>query len=329
MGETRSISTPVDRLLPWRWAESLSYCNLLWIPVKFDAIPDGQKEWLLSFFLKLSNRLEETHQLHGEHFMQLQTIDDNSGIRQQFMNEMLKETPLIGLSRRPHQQEAAPPATEDIEAFAKKKRQFRAYDYAPASAYWFLDRNDAALRQRYLGYGGLTILYRKQGHANEPDKPAVTATMPLMIPAFLRRDPAIKQLVGDLDLKKPEKMPAFLRDHPSMKQVFNTFDVNSMKEKNGLALSPFRDQSKEIFGGGIQRDLKFEALPFILPRLSSQDFFAHTEIQVRGWFDLFDVYAAESPEDEGIIMACRDDLTAMIATVIEEMRGKGYWYWEG
>lgn len=331
MGGVHSISTSADRLLPWRWAESMLHCNLWWIPVNLGAIPDGQREWLLSFFLKLSIRLEETHQLHGEHFMQLQTIDENPSIRQLFLNEMLKETPLIGLSRRPHQQEAASPSTEDIDAFAKKKRQFRPYEYMPANAYWFLDRNDTQLRQRYLGHGGMTILYRNKEQENGADKAAAAtpATMPLMIPKFLRNDPKLMQLLEDFELSNPGKLPTFLRNHPGMRQVFTSFEVNKMQEKNDLLLSPFREQSKNLFGKDMPRDLKFEALPFILPRLGSQDFFAHTETQVRQWFDLFNVYIAESPEDEGIIMACKDNLTELVTTIVDEMRATGYRYWEG
>src|SRR5215467_4119895 len=319
------------KLLPWRHAETLSSCCLLWIPVKLDVIPNGQREWLLSFFSKLSCYLKEENQLHGEHFMQMQIIDENPAIRQLFLNEMLKETPIAGVSRTPHQKEVADtPSSEDIDAFAKKRREYRSYDYMPTTAYWFLDRDEAELRQRYLGYGGLTILYRKQEQESLTDKPAATATMPpLMIPRFLRQDPRVMELLDGFDHNNPTQMPTFLRNHSAMKQVLSVFDVNKTQRKGDLLLSPFRDQSKEIFGEHMQRDLKFEALPFILPRFSSQDFFAHTEAQIRRWFEVFDIYVAESPHDEGIIMACKDNLTALIATIVDEMRGKGYRYWEG
>ena len=160
-------------------------------------------------------------------------------------------------------------------------------------------------------------------------KPAVNANMPLIIPKFLRRDPNMKQLLEDFEPNNPEKIPAFLKSHPGMKQVFSVFDKEKAQEKNDLLFSPFRDQSKEIFGEGMPRDLQFDSLPFILPRLSSQDFFAHSEPQVRRWFDLFEVYIAESPTDEGTIIACKDDLTPLIGTIIDDMRAMGYRYWEG
>jgi len=93
--------------------------------------------------------------------------------------------------------------------------------------------------------------------------------------------------------------------------------------------SPFRDLTKEIFGAGIPRDLEYEGILFVLPKLASQDFFAHTDQQIRRWFEVFDVYINESPEDEGIIMACKDDLAPLIASIVEGMRTEGYRYWEG
>jgi hypothetical protein len=303
-------------------------CCLLWIPVRLDAIPNGQREWLLEFFSKISAQLNGMD-LRGEHFMQMQTIDENPAIRDMFLNGMLKEAPLVGVSRQRHQPEVAIPDTADIEAFAKKKREFRPYDYMQSNACWFLNQDDEQLRQKYLGYGGLTVLYRKKDQKNEPDKATPMPTMPLIVPKFLRRDPQVKLLLEGFDPNNPRQIPAFLRNHAGMKQVFSSFEPDKMQEKSDLLLSPFRGKSKEIFGEDLPRDLKFESLPFIVPRLSSQDFFAHTDPQVRRWFELFEVYIAESPVDAGIIMACKDNLTPLIATILDEMRGNGYRYWEG
>lgn len=317
------------RLLPWRYAESLTTCSLFWIPVKFDTVPEGQKEWLITFLSKLSRQLEQTHQLHSEHFMEMQTIDGNEAVRKQFLNSMLKETPLTGVSRRPLQPEPAVPSTEDIEAFAKKKRPYQPYDYMPTTSYWFLDRNDVQIRQSYLGYGGMTILYRKQEPENENHSFALTPPVPIMIPKFLRADAHLMQLLEGFDLRNPTQMPAFLKNHPGMKQMFSTMDVDKVQEKGNKLLSSFRDQSKQAFGKDMQHDLQFEALPFILPRLSSQDFFVHTAIEISSWFEVFDIYLAEIPQDEGIVMACKDNQIELVAAIVEEMREEGYRYWEG
>jgi len=319
------------RLMPWRWAESLSHCWLFWLPVKLNAIPQSQKEWLLEFFSRLTGQLDHASQLRGEYFMQMQTIDSHESIRRVFLNSMLKDTPLIGTSRRPHQNENPGVTPHDVDAFAKKKREFRAEDFIPENACWFLTREDARLRWHYLGYGGLTILYRKQEPqpASGGDPAPALPQLPRIIPKFLRQDPTLKPLLEGFNPDNPGATPAFLRNHPSMKQVFSAFDVEKTQEKTQSLLSPFGRMSKEIFGGGMERDLKSEAQPFLLPRLSSQDFFSHTTQELRGWFELFDVYVAESLHDEGIIMACKDNLTSMVAAIVEEMRHNGYRYWEG
>jgi hypothetical protein len=320
-----------QELLPWRHAESMTTCSLFWIPAGFHAVPDGQKEWLLSFILTFSQRLEQSHQLRAEHFMQMQTIDENQSVRKIFLNSLLKETPITGASRRPRQPEAeaAVPTREDIEAFAKGKRQFRVYDYMPANSCWFLGCNDAQVRQTYLGYGGMTILFRKRETQNGNYQAAIAPPMPLIVPKFLRADRQMVNLLEGFEMNNPGKIPSFLRNHPDMKQMFSAFDMDKEQEKGARLLSPFRDQSKQVFGQDMERDLKFEALPFVLPRLSSQDFFSHTAIQIRRWFEVFDVYVAESPDDEGIVMACKDNQTELIAEIVGEMRDKGYRYWEG
>jgi hypothetical protein len=198
----------------------------------------------------------------------------------------------------------------------------------PASTYWFLDRNDVQLRQNYLGHGGMTILFRKETETGNHSA-SVAPPVPLMIPKFLRANAQMMQLLEDFDFKKPAGVPSFLRNHPGMKQVFSTLDVDHVQEKGNKLLSPFREQSKKVFGEDMEHDLHFEALPFILPRLSSQDFFAQTASQICRWFEVFAVYIAESGQDEGIVMGCKDNQTESIASIVAEMRDSGYRYWEG
>jgi hypothetical protein len=120
-----------------------------------------------------------------------------------------------------------------------------------------------------------------------------------------------------------------LRKHPGMKSVFSTLQADKLQEKAESLRSTFGDKSKEIFGDGVPRDIKFEGLPFLLPQLVTRDFFSSTEKAVRRWFELFDLYIRESLEDEGVILACKDNLTTAIAGIVKKMRGKGYRYWEG
>jgi hypothetical protein len=316
-------------LLPWRWAESMRSCSLFWIPVNLGSIPRGQREWLLEFFLRLSAHLSESNGLQAEHFMQMQVIDENEQLRKAFTNAIMKESPMLGRAWLPRGKQPIPPSDQEVELLASKKKEFRPYDYAPQQAWWFLSRDADALRERYLGYGGLTIFFLK------PDKEENIAVVPpaadtqIIIPKFLRNHPGLKVLLEDFDPHKPRQIPGFLRNHAAMKQVFSVLDADKMQEKSKALVSSFRSQTKEIFGAGIPRDLEYEGILFVLPKLASQDFFSQTEQQIRRWFEIFDVYINESHEDEGIILACKDNLTSLIRSIVGEMRREGYRYWEG
>ena len=315
-------------LLPWRRAESMRSCSLFWIPVNLGSIPRGQREWLLEFFTRLSSHLSELSGLQAEHFMQMQVVDENEQLRKAFLNAVMKESPMLGRCWLPRGQQPIPASDEEVELLASKRKEFRPYDYAPQQAWWFLSRGADALRERYLGYGGLTVLLLKPD-TEETIAVAAPAETQITIPKFLRNNPGLRVLLEDFNPQKPQQIPGFIRNHPAMKQVFSVFDVDKMQEKTKVLMSPFRDLTKEIFGVGIPRDLEYEGILFVLPKLASQDFFAQTDQQIRRWFEVFDVYINESPEDEGIILACKDNLTSLIASIVGEMRSKGYRYWEG
>jgi len=316
-------------LLPWRWAESMRSCSLFWIPVNLGSIPRGQREWLLEFFIRLSAHLSELSGLQAEHFVQMQVVDENEQLRKTFINAMMKETPMLGRCWLPRGKQPIPPSDQEVELLASKKKEFRPYDYAPQQAWWFLSRSADTLREHYLGYGGLTVFFRKPDGEEELMSPPPVINGPVIIPKFLRNHPGLKVILEDFDPQKPRQIPGFIRNHPAMKQVFSVFDVDKMQEKSKALMSPFRHQTKEIFGVGIPRDLEYEGILFVLPKLASQDFFSQTEQQIRHWFEVFDVYVNESPEDEGIIIAGKDNLTSLIASIVGEMRSKGYQYWEG
>jgi len=57
-----------------------------------------------------------------------------------------------------------------------------------------------------------------------------------------------------------------------MKQVFSVFDVDKMQEKGKALMSSFRNQTKETFGAGLPRDLEYEGILFVLPRLACRTF---------------------------------------------------------
>jgi hypothetical protein len=314
-------------LLPWRWAESMRSCSLFWIPVKLGLIPKSQREWLLIFFTRLSRHLSETKGLETEHFMQMQVIEEEKGLRETFLHAMMQESPRLGRCWLPRGKPTVPPSDQELKQFAEKKKEFRPFDHAPRQAWWFLCRDGEALREHYVGYGGFTAFLLKPEKEEMPPVPTVNAQ--LIIPKFLRAEPRLKLLLEDFDPNKKRHIPAVVRNHPAMKQLFRIFDPDKVHEQTNVLMSPFREQTKEIFGAWLPRDLEYEGILFVLPRLASQDFFAHTDPEIRRWFEVFDVYINESTEDEGIVMACKNDLTSLIASIVEQMRREGYRYWEG
>lgn len=283
----------------------------------------------MEFFSRLSVHLFETSKLQAEHFMQMQIVDENEQLRKRFINAMMKDSPMLGRCWLPRGKQPIPASDQEVELLASKKKEFRAYDYSHPQAWWFMGRDADALRERYLGYGGFTAFFLK------PDvEESLTTILPItneqiIIPKFLRNNPGLKVLLEDFNPQKPNQIPGFIRNHRAMKQVFSLFEPDKIKEKNNALSAPFRNLTKEIFGADIPCDLEYEGILFVLPKLASQDFFAHTDEQIRRWFEVFDVYINESHEDQGIIMACKDDLAPLIASIVGKMRVEGYRYWEG
>jgi len=317
------------QILPWRWAEALRSCHLFWIPARLGDIPRGQREWLLAFFARLGEFAQSDLELRGEIFLSARTVHENSALKDVYLNAMLSDTPLTGQCRRTQEKERAAPTQKDVDELVAGRKKYNPYDYVTENAYWFLSREDRELKERYLGYGGMSMLYRKPDEQHAPPAPAVPMNMPLIIPKFIRNDPSIKGLLEGFDPRNPVGTPPFLRNHSGMKSAFGTLKADKLQERAESLQSSFGAKSKEVFGDGMARDLTFESLPFLLPQLTTQDFFSRTEKEIHRWFEVFNIYIRESPEDEGVILACKDDLTSAIAGIITTMRSEGYRYWEG
>src|SRR5258708_5719183 len=105
-------------LLPWRGAESMRSCSLFWIPVNLGSISRGQREWLLEFFTRLSARLSELSGLQAEHFMQMQVIDESEQLRKEFLNAVMRESPMLGRCWLPRGKQPIPASDREVELLA-------------------------------------------------------------------------------------------------------------------------------------------------------------------------------------------------------------------
>lgn len=113
---------------------------------------------------------------------------------------------------------------------------------------------------------------------------------------------------------------------------FETYGIRNVEGKmaTGAALTDgFLARSKEIFGIGLEAEPQFPGLPFIIPLLSAANFFNYPHEEVHRWFELFDVYINESPTDQGVLMAVKDDFDSPLVELLQQMRQNGLEYPEG
>lgn len=321
-----------EDLVPWRCASSLSRCNLYWIPVNLGTIPKSQKEWLVEFFRQLSENLQTGSKLRAETFIQAKAVQPPGELWHTFSESMFETSPVPGLGRRPGAADPPVITQQDADDFAKKKKEYRPQDYMQDTCYWFMNKDDGRIRNLFLGTGGLTTMFvppPAESVSSAPPLPASLDPKSVIIPKFVREHPIMKLMLADFRPDAPPSMPGFLADHPAMKQAMSMFQPQQLQQGTASLTTDFGPRSKELFAFNMKRNLKLQALPFIVPLLATQDFFAQNEEVVKSWFTFFDVYINESPADQGIVMAARDNLKPVMASIISSMRQTGYRYWEG
>jgi hypothetical protein len=245
---------------------------------------------------------------------------------------MFETSPVTGMGRRPQASDPPVVTKELANEFAKGKKEYRPNEYMDDTCYWFMNKDGARIRSLFLGSGGLTTMFLAPSQDAVPPAPPLPAYFDpksILIPKFLRDHPMMKPLLADFQFDNHTAIPSFLRSHPAVQRTISTFHPEQTAKGMAALSSNFGPKSKELFAFNMKRNLKFETLPFIIPLLGTQDFFAHSEEDVKSWFTFFDVYINESPEDEGILMAARDNLKPVVASIVTNMRQAGYRYWEG
>jgi hypothetical protein len=73
-------------------------------------------------------------------------------------------------------------------------------------------------------------------------------------------------------------------------------------------------------------DERLQKARFVVPLLKSRDFFERPTEDCERWFQLFEVYLTESPEDQGILLASRNEMEEMLVSVVERMTNDGLNY---
>jgi hypothetical protein len=286
----------ISGLLPWRHATNFDRCFLYWMPVNQFPVPALQRRWLLLFFDALAGALEKEHRLNSETFVQLRTVTENSDLQREFLNHSMDLRPLLGYARAPHAE--IPPATlsqEELDAFTRGERKPDVYEHMPAYCYWFVKRDGELHRRLFLGHGGMTLLFLPHDSKTRMPEELEWAI------AKINRSRMLQPLREQMDIEKELKSTASLQGE-------------------------FLSKSKSVFGAGMTRDLHYRGLPYIIPLLSSRDFFESPTEIVESWFGVFEIYVRESPTDAGIILASKASIHNLVISAVEALRAGGLEY---
>jgi hypothetical protein len=74
----------------------------------------------------------------------------------------------------------------------------------------------------------------------------------------------------------------------------------------------------ELFGGGIT-DRTFRGMPCYIPWFGIQSFISAMEEDLLSWFESFELYIGESKEDQGIVIASRENIGAMVENLVKAL----------
>jgi hypothetical protein len=287
----RKRLTSTDRsqeLLPWQRALELEHCFLYWLPVNSFPAPIGQRKWLLQFFGRWSALLTTKMGLREELFFQFKAVE---AVKNAFYSHQREFFPVLGLSRRPGDTLPDPPSAEEIRSMSKATldtgKPADVNPYMPDYCFWFAKKAASQQREFFLGYGALTNVFLK---------PDPKAAPPQLAPQF-----------------------AFLKKREDLKQ----FDLDGALATAGAMKDGFLPKSKELFGAGLEQEPRYEGLLFILPLLTSADFFSQPVTEIDKLFQLTDVYINESPADGGVLLAFREEWEEELIEVLQKMRDEG------
>jgi hypothetical protein len=288
LSTTRTRLTPIgENIRPFRRAREEAGCELYWIGVPAFPMPAEHAAWLRDFLVRLTAAVEKQFELRGEFFFEYKSVGP---IEKRFRRLALEVHPWPGLFRKPGSTVVFPdaPPKEKLQA-AVQGEPFDITQYFPDSCFW-LRAPLAKLLPEFFGFGGASMFYLP------PDPGAKPPEIPF------REE--LKILFPSLSLDKLEEI---------------TKVTCSLREK-------FLQQSKELFGVGLEDEPAYPGISFILPLLETHDFFTAPPQEKEKWFQLFGLFWRESPPDKGLYMASKLPLEEHIAAILESMKEEGKIY---
>ena len=116
--------------------------------------------------------------------------------------------------------------------------------------------------------------------------------------------------------------------HPQFAGLLANGRLEKMMETLVRMKSPLFPKTKAVFGRGLEEELQYPGMKFIVPLLSAQDFSDALPAEIEEWFTVFDVVVTESPADKGLLLASKHelDLDLLLQEIVETMREDGEVY---
>ena len=277
-------------LNPWRKAEGEPGCHLYWMPYSYPS-SYARRQWALRFLTHLRQRVMEASEALPHLFLQMKVIYPE--LSDVFIRSSTEFAPVMGLSRRRGAAMPKLPDAEYIEALQKGKVAYDHKAMQPDYCYWFLQDEVERQTELFFGYGGLALLFAR------PQASGLPSQMPTI--------------------------PSGVAKHPQFAPLLQGDAMGKMMRMLQRMSSPIFEQSKLVFGKGLEEDLSFRGLKFIVPLLQSSDFFAAAPAEVAEWFTVFDVAMAECPADRGLLLASKEDLPldSLLAEILTGMEDAG------
>lgn len=278
---------------PWHKSFEMTDCHLYWMPVANTPMLFRQRQWCLRFARLLQEKIAPLTGAQPNLFLQMKVVQPN--LADPFIRNATRFVPLLGLSRRRGASLPALPDEKYIEQLQQGKIKYDHQALQPDYCYWFLYPETEEQMRLFFGHGGMMMLFVSTPEGEKPPLP--------FIPPGVAKHPQFAALLAENRL---EKM---------------TDSITRMK-------SPFFPQTKTIFGRGLEDDLQFPGLKFVVPLLSIEDFLEAKPEEIEEWFTVFDVVLTESPKDKGLIIASRHeiDLDETLSEIVESMKEDGEVY---
>jgi hypothetical protein len=275
---------PDGGIRPWVKADALTRCHLYWLPVSSFPSRTQERTWLRAFLYGLFDHVRGGG-LSPQCFMEMREI--HLYCQDAFIQRSLDLQPIYSFSRRLWSPMPGTPPAEEMEAIRNQEKPFVLSEYIDGQTYWIPLPDPRPFLDEFLGFGGVTILF--------PGPDPNTVAPPLRIPPGIRNS-------------------------PHFREIFAMSDPASQLTRALLLRHRFLGILKQAFGRGWEDRVEFRGLLFVLPRLSSRDFFGMDQELLEKLFEASPLYFAESPDDRGVLLASRDPLDETIGALVGTMK---------